>query len=145
MTTYTKPGTFGDLLLSKISDEFNLASATVKMPASGGPHNAAQVAGMPGVWDATNKRVTLSLNAAIGSATALVLWGPKITAQADDNEEADKYTVLVDFEGVVINKNAIPLTDSAGTSITLATLVTQLESLGAKVVADPVKKTTQTS
>jgi hypothetical protein len=145
MANKTQPKTIGDILLAHISDEYNFSSGTLKMPASGTPHNVPQVAGMPGVWNNSTKVLTLSLNAAIGDATALVVAGPALSAQANDAATTVKYTILTNFNGVVLNKNGIPLVDSAGTTITLATLVTALETLGAKVIIDPAKKTTQTT
>ncbi len=145
MANKTKPKVGGDVLISHLSDLYSVESGTVKMPASGGAHDVAQVAGMPAVWDATNKRATLVLNAAVNTTTCLVLHGPALASKANDFETTDKYTIVFNPEGCVINKNAIPTTDSAGTTITLATLVTQLETLGFKVVADPVKKSTQTT
>lgn len=146
MANKTKPKTIEDVLLHHESDEFNFYSGTVKMPASGTPHTMSQVAGMPATWDQANERATLVLNAAISTTTALVLMGPAVSAAANDAENAaQQYTILTNFSNVVINKNGLPLTDSAGTTITLATLVSQLEALGAKVLADPTKVATQTT
>jgi len=143
MANKTQPKTVGDLLLAHISDEYNFASMTVKMPASGTPHNVPQVAGVYGTFSGTV--FTAVLNASINTTTALLLAGPAIVAAANDAVTTVEYTVLTKFTGVVLNKNAIPLVDTAGTATTLATLVTQLEALGARVIADPTKKTTQTT
>jgi hypothetical protein len=101
-----------------------------------------QIAGLP--LKANN---VIALATEEASVVALAVWGPAIHDLAADADTAavPPYTIINDFTGAVINQNAIVATDPAGTDYTLATIVTALEALGAKVVSEPVKTSTQTN
>jgi len=138
--------TGGDLLLGKISSNFNFASGQLTAPGSGGVWNfyLDQVAGYPLL--ASN---VLAIATDEASVVALLVFGNRLDDLADSasTTEVPQYTILNDFTGVVINKDVIATKDAslAATAFTLATIVTALEALGAKVVTGPTKSTTQTN
>lgn len=136
----------GDVFIARgISGQYNLLSVKVKAPASGGPHTVAQIAGMPCSINEVTGVATILLATEEGTAEGLLLHGPALDAVANDAQGADSYSIVQKGEGVVVNTDALPTADSAGTSYTMATLQTALEALGFKYVTEPVKKSTQTT
>jgi hypothetical protein len=132
----------GDLLIHIESEQRCLTSGQITAAATPALTNIPNVCGLPLL--AAN---VIALATEEASVVALAVWGRAINDLAADGDTAavPPYTIIDDFTGAVINQNAIALADPAGTSYTLATIVTALEALGAKVVAEPVKTTTQTN
>lgn len=141
----------GDVLIHRESAQKNMVSGTLKFPAAGGPHNLPQVAGYPAVYDATTKVFTLVQNNGTGNDTpdtnCLLIHGEPLSAVADGfaTPKSSLYSAVNKGDGVVINKDAIPLVDTLATPGTLvqSEIITALEALNFKFVSEPVKKTTQ--
>lgn len=148
MTVKTSVKTGGDLVVHRESLQYNMIGGTVTFPLGGGGGVLNQVAGMPAIFAAGNFTLV-----EVGLATfdetdvnAILVHGRIITdAQAADftTPTNDLYSGINLFEGVVLNEDQVQLVDADGNTITLATIKTALEALGAKFVSEPVKITTQ--
>ena len=90
----------------------------------------------------------LALAADAANVTGIITTADKIVRNAAEtaitNENADKFRQIVRGPAIV-KKSGINVTDTAGATIIIATVITALKALGITVVDDPAETETQTA
>lgn len=150
MTELSLDGRAGDLVVAMTSPQRNLTYATISAPAGTGtgPHNLTNVAAYPLVGSGNAFRLAQSGDEAFVNAFLLIGEAIKDLA-AGSSTSGPLYTVLDDFLGVVLNEDAVQLTDTSedGFSMTLSTITANAQDANGnspKWVDEPENTSTQT-
>jgi hypothetical protein len=133
-------GAAGDFILHMESPQKCLTYGQITMPASGQHHALTNVVAYPLI---TGSRLAISGQEA--SVVAFLIAGEPFSEKTDNAVTTGPlYTILDNFDGVVLNEDMIPLYDCQDTPIafvTVAAIVAAAKVLGAKFVDEPEKIT----
>ena len=144
MTQKTLGGAAGDFLVHMESPQKCLTYGQVTAPASGGAHTvtAAKIVAYPLL--ASNVLAKAGDEASI---VAFLIAGEPISLANNASTTGPLYTILDDFDGVVLNEDMLPTTDCQATPGTFnkTNIKTALTTLGVKWVDEADNQEEQTS
>jgi hypothetical protein len=140
-------GSAGDFVLHHESLQKCLTYGQVTAPASGGDFAKTNMTAYPLL--ASN---VLAKSGDEASVVAFVIYGEPISALGNgESTTGPLYTILNIFDGVVLNKNALPTNDAAATPAAFDkdAIETAIEAITpgafARVEAEPTNTSTQTT
>lgn len=139
MTTLTRGRSLGDIIKWLSHQGYNCISGVFRN-ASGGTLTNVQILGQPVKASSTKFVPVLATDES--SAIGIVMTDQKVTLA--NNTDLGNKVLILRRGPALINSDALPAADVAGTSFTVATLVTAYAALSPPIIAQTEPDTVET-